>query len=119
LAQSAREILIKAIAQAIPTYVMGVFKLPALLCDELTKLIRDYWWGAQNGKTKTHWLSWDKLKHSRSQGGMGFRDMRLFNQALLARQAWRLLAFPDSLCAQVLKAKYYPNGELIDTVFYR
>jgi hypothetical protein len=48
---------------------------------------------------------------------MGFRDMKLFNQALLARQAWRLLAFPDSLCGRVLKAKYYPNGELIDTVF--
>ena len=54
---------------------------------------------------------------SKLQGGMGFHDMRIFNQALLARQAWRLLAFPDSLCAQVLKAKYYPSGNLIDTVF--
>jgi hypothetical protein len=43
--------------------------------------------------------------------------MRLFNQALLARQAWRLIKFPDTLCAQLLKAKYYPNGSLIDTVF--
>jgi hypothetical protein len=50
-------------------------------------------------------------------GGMGFRDMRLFNQALLARQAWRLIQFPDTLCAQILKAKYYPNGFLTDTVF--
>jgi hypothetical protein len=62
LAQSAREILIKAIAQAIPTYVMGVFKLPASLWEELTKLVHDYWWGAKQGKRKTHWLSWDKLK---------------------------------------------------------
>ncbi|KAG2560335.1 hypothetical protein PVAP13_8KG058660 [Panicum virgatum] len=43
--------------------------------------------------------------------------MKLFNQALLTRQAWRLVAYPDSLCARVLKAKYFPNGELIDTVF--
>ncbi|PNT78255.1 hypothetical protein BRADI_1g76105v3 [Brachypodium distachyon] len=43
--------------------------------------------------------------------------MRIFNQALLARQAWRLLQCPDSLCARMLKAKYYPNGNLIDTVF--
>lgn len=41
----------------------------------------------------------------------------MFNQALLARQAWRLLEFPNSLCARVLKAKYFPNGSLIDTTF--
>lgn len=43
--------------------------------------------------------------------------MQLFNQALLARQAWRLLDQPDSLCARVLRAKYFPNGLLTDAVF--
>jgi hypothetical protein len=43
--------------------------------------------------------------------------MRLFNQALLAKQAWRLIQFPDTLCAQIIEVKYYPNGVLIDTVF--
>jgi hypothetical protein len=115
--QAAKEVLIKAIAQAIPVYVMSVFKLPAGLCDELTSMIRRYWWGAKNGKRKTHWIAWDVMLRPKSHGGVGFRDMRLFNQALLARQAWRLLQFPDTLCAQVLKAKYYPNGFLTDTVF--
>ena len=53
----------------------------------------------------------------KSKGGMGFRDMRAFNQALLAKQAWRLLEFPDSLCSRLLRAKYFPNGNLMDTVF--
>jgi hypothetical protein len=117
VAQSAREILIKVVAQEIPTYVMWVFKLPYGLCDDLTKLIRDYWWGVEQAKRRMHWMSWPKLNRSKQQGGLGFRDMRVFNQALLARQAWRLLAFPNSLVARVLKARYYPNGELIDTVF--
>ncbi|KAG2574039.1 hypothetical protein PVAP13_7KG295601 [Panicum virgatum] len=38
---------------------------------------------------------------------------------MLARQAWRLLIFPDSLCAKLLKAKYYPNSRLLDTAFPR
>jgi ribonuclease HI len=115
--QAAKEILIKAIAQAIPVYVMSVFKLPFGLCDELTKMIRRYFWGAENGRRKTHWVAWDIMLRPKSYGGVGFRDMRLFNQSLLARQAWRLIQFPDTLCAQLLKAKYYPNGSLIDTVF--
>ena len=35
-----KEILIKAAAQALPAYVMSVFKLPASVCDELTRMIR-------------------------------------------------------------------------------
>jgi hypothetical protein len=73
--------------------------------------------GAENGKRKTHWIGWDSMLRPKSQGGVGFRDMRLFNQALLAKKAWRLIFFPNTLCAQILKAKYYPNGVLIETVF--
>lgn len=64
-----------------------------------------------------HWLSWDKVARPKAHGGTGFRDLRVFNQALLARQAWRLLKFPNSLCARLLKARYYPSGNLLDTAF--
>jgi hypothetical protein len=32
---------------------------------------------------------------------------------MLAKQSWRLLSSPESLCARVLKAKYYPTGDLL------
>jgi hypothetical protein len=73
--------------------------------------------GRGGGQRKVHWLTWEKLLKPKSMGETGFRDMCLFNQALLARQAWRLIQFPESMCAQLLKAKYYPRGELIDTMF--
>jgi hypothetical protein len=53
----------------------------------------------------------------KGRGGMCFCDMKLFNQVLPTRQAWRLIQFPVSLCARLLKVKYYLNGELVDTVF--
>jgi hypothetical protein len=96
---------------------MGVFTLSVSVCEDLTELIRNFWWGAEQGKRKTHWVPWDRMVLPKTHGGIGFRDMRLFNQALHSRQVWRLLQYPESLCVQVLLAKYYPNGNLVDTVF--
>jgi len=84
-------------------------------CEELARGVRNYWWGAGDGIRKTHWIAWDKFTRSKARRGLG--DFQIFNQALLAKQAWRLLAFPESLCARLMKAIYFPNGDLLDTAF--
>lgn len=43
LSSGGKEVLVKAIIQAIPVYVMGLFKLPDSVCDDLTKLTRNFW----------------------------------------------------------------------------
>lgn len=50
---------------------------------------------------------------SKKDESMGFRDLHSFILAMLAKQTWRLISTPDSLCAHVLKAKYYPNCNLL------
>jgi hypothetical protein len=41
----------------------------------------------------------------------------MMQKKTLKLQIKRLLAFPNSMCARVLKARYFPNGNLVDTVF--
>ena len=43
LPRAGKEILIKAVAQAIPTYTIGVFQLLVTLCDELNALCAKFW----------------------------------------------------------------------------
>ncbi|KAK8555310.1 hypothetical protein V6N12_009458 [Hibiscus sabdariffa] len=44
---------------------------------------------------------------------MGFKDLYLFNIALLGKQLWRLFPAPDSLLYRILRAKYFPDGDLL------
>jgi hypothetical protein len=119
MSSGAKEILIKSVLQSLTTYAMGVFKFPVGLTEELSQIIRNFWWGDEENRRRMHWMSWDKMTRPKSYGGIGFRDLKVFNQALLARQAWRLIQFPDSLCARLLKAKYFPSTNMLDTAFIK
>ena len=76
LSIAGKEVLIKVVAQAIPTYTMSVFQLPSKLCEELEGLCARFWWGQVGNERKIHWKSWDKLTLAKKDGGMGFRDLR-------------------------------------------
>jgi hypothetical protein len=112
LSSRGKEVLIKAVAQAIPTYSMACFRLPRGLCQHIDGLLRSFWWGSKEGKRRTCWVAWEMTK-PKYLGGLGFRDIELFNLALLTRQAWRLLQEPTSLSARVLKAAYYLKGDFL------
>jgi hypothetical protein len=57
--------------------------------------------------------SWWKMCFPKNEGGMGFHDLHSFNLAMLAKQVWRLIDAPNSLCARILCGKYYPDGDIL------
>ena len=54
ISKAGREILIKTVAQAIPTYSMCLFKLPRTICDNINSLLAKYWWGQHQGEKRIH-----------------------------------------------------------------
>jgi hypothetical protein len=50
----------------------------------------------------------------KGQGGLGFRDIHGFNIAMLYWKVWCLIQNPNSLCAIILKAQYFPDCHILD-----
>ena len=79
ISKARREILIKTVAQAIPTYTMGLFKIPKALCDTINSTLAKYWWGQTKDEKKIHWINWKKLCTPKKKGDIGFRDIQAFS----------------------------------------
>ncbi|XP_021731331.1 uncharacterized protein LOC110698241 [Chenopodium quinoa] len=100
-------------AQAIPTYMKSIFKVPEGLIDEIYSLLCKFWWGSREDMRKLHWKNLDKLCLPKAKGGM-IRDLKCFNHALLVKQLCRLHTNESTLLHKILKAKYFKNSSVTE-----
>lgn len=109
LSKAGREVLIKAIAQALPSYCTNVFLPPHSVTDRLEKMINSFWRGSgSNVSAGIKWMCWDKLCVSKDQWGMGFCNLLGFNLAILTKQGWKFISDPGALVLRIFKDKYFP-----------
>lgn len=114
LSRAGKEILLKCVAQALPTYTMSIYHLPITFCSNLEKIMNRFWWETKSsGGGGVHWLSWSRMCVPKKLGGLGFKRLHEFNLALLAKQGWRFLTQPDSLATKIFKARYFADGSFL------
>ncbi|KAG6632474.1 hypothetical protein CIPAW_13G162100 [Carya illinoinensis] len=87
LSSAGIEVLIKVVLQSIPTYTMDVFRFPRKLSSEINSMIARFWWSCNKEGKVIHWKSWNKMGENKKEGGMGFRNIDIFNKAMWACQA--------------------------------
>lgn len=95
-------------AQAISSYVMSCFILLDNFYAEIDGMIARFFWGGDASHKGLHWVKWSTMYRHKFDGGLGFRDFKVFNLSLVAKNWWRIYSQPGSLIAQVFKAVYFP-----------
>lgn len=106
-------VFIKSVLQAIPLYVMQCFLMPKSLCRKLEVIMNKFWWTNNKFAKGIHWSPWDFLCRPKCVGGMGFKNLFLFNKAFLDKQVRCIFSQPNCLLAKVLKARYFPSSDLL------
>lgn len=81
---------------------------------QITSVMSNFWWNESEGNKKMHWVSWERMCKKKDEGGLGFHDQGEFNQALLAKQAWRLLDSLSSLLSRICKARYFQKKHFLN-----
>ncbi|CAA7030928.1 unnamed protein product [Microthlaspi erraticum] len=57
LSRGGKEVLIKSVAQALPTYVMSCFLLPQDIIKKLQSAISNFWWSNKQNSRGLHWIA--------------------------------------------------------------
>lgn len=84
LSKAGKAVLLRNVAQAVPSYAMSCFMLPKSLCKELERMMNSFWWGSKEGSRKgVKWLSWTNMSMSKNLGGFGVQGLVRFQSCLV------------------------------------
>jgi hypothetical protein len=90
----------------LPTYLLSLFPIPASAANCIEKLQRDFLWGGIGEEFKYHLVSWAKVCSPISARGLGIRNLRIFNHALLGKWLWRFGIERDAWWRTVVDSKF-------------
>nr|GEW83494.1 hypothetical protein [Tanacetum cinerariifolium] len=97
LSYAGRLQLVASILKSIQVYWCTVFLLPKNILKEIDNLLSGFLWcngKLSKGKAK---IAWKKVCKPKTQGGLGLKDLKVWNKALLIKHIWNIACKKDSL----------------------
>jgi hypothetical protein len=106
LSKGGRVTLIKSTLSSLPTYYLFLFPIPSSVALRIDKIQRDFLWGGIGDGKRFHLINWHQVCQPLKFGGLGFRNIRIFNQALLGKWLWRYGTETDAFWRSIIFSKY-------------
>ena len=91
---------------------MAIMLLPTKSVNEITALVRKFFWRKLDKHRFMSMIAWSKICMPWDEGGLGVRDITIFNEALIMKVVWQIASNSDRLWVAVVRAKYCARGDL-------
>jgi hypothetical protein len=106
LSYGGRLTLINSVLASMPLYFFSFYKAPSCVLNQLVRIQRNFLWGGGLEEKKLCWVKWDVICLPKDQGGLGVKNLTLFNKALLSKWKWRFLTNDTAVWSELLRFRY-------------
>jgi len=85
LSYGGRFVLLKYVLTSLPVYALSFFKAPSGIISLIESIFKNFFWGGSEDNRKISWIAWSFICLPKEYGGLGVRQLREFNIALLGK----------------------------------
>ncbi|XP_062103031.1 uncharacterized protein LOC133814029 [Humulus lupulus] len=117
LSFAGRAQLIHSVLLGIRNFWMSIFILPSKITAAIDKCCRDFLWGSRGNRSKFHLSSWEKVCLPKHLGGIGFREGKKWNVAVMAKYIWASSSKQDCLWVKWINSIYLKNHTIWSVPF--
>ncbi|XP_058724451.1 uncharacterized protein LOC131595932 [Vicia villosa] len=116
ISMGGRVTLINSVLNSIPIFTLSFFKIPGKIAKEIRKIQSEFLWSGRLERRCIHWVNWGVVCKSKAKGGLGVRDVKEMNNALLLKWKWRILNDNEAIWNSFIKERYCcPKIRIQDT----
>ncbi|XP_077237123.1 uncharacterized protein LOC143878767 [Tasmannia lanceolata] len=112
LSRSGRAELIRTVLSTYQIYWSVAFHIPAIVLDNIEKILRNFLWSGSNTEKKYHNIAWESLCKPKREGGLGIRRLPELNKAAQLKQLWHILDNKNVPWVKWFSLKYIRNRSI-------
>ncbi|GFY81235.1 hypothetical protein Acr_01g0010440 [Actinidia rufa] len=114
LSYASRTELVKSVLQGLECFWLSIIPIPAGVRSKIIQLCRNFLWSGNCNSNKKPLIAWNEVTMPKSEGGLGIRNKKAWNKALLSKTLWDIQAKKDSLWVQWVHQIYMSNSNFWD-----
>ena len=110
LSYAGRTELVKSVLQGIECFWLSILPIPAGVRSKVIQLCRNFLWSGNCNSNKKPLVAWSEVTLPKSEGGLGIRNIKAWNKALLSKILWDIQAKKESLWVKWVHHIYMNNS---------
>lgn len=99
--------LLRAVIQGVGSFWIQNFPIPTTIIDKINRLCRRFLWGGTKPKG-----SWADICTPKEEGGLGLRDSKTWNKAILLRILWDIHSNKNNLWIKWIHVYYLKDRDV-------
>ncbi|GFY92965.1 hypothetical protein Acr_08g0013610 [Actinidia rufa] len=114
LSYAGRLELIKSVLQGVECFWLSILPTPAGVQAKIIQLCRNFLWSGKCSENKRPLVAWKDITLPKIEGGLGIRNSKAWNKALLSKTMWDIQSKKDPLWVQWVHHIYMKHTNFWD-----